>query len=32
LHQLGLDSHKLEFPSQKRLEADFGEPIREIIA
>jgi hypothetical protein len=32
LHQLGLDSHKLEFPGQKRLEADFGEPIREIIA
>ena len=32
LHQLGLDSHKLEVPGHKRLEIDFGKPIREIIA
>jgi uncharacterized protein (DUF1501 family) len=32
LHQLGLDSHRLEYPGQKRLEIDFGQPIREIIA
>jgi Protein of unknown function (DUF1501) len=32
LHQLGLDSHKLEIPGRKRLEIDFGKPIREIIA
>ncbi len=32
LHQLGLDSRKLEIPGQKRLEIDYGNPIREIIA
>jgi uncharacterized protein (DUF1501 family) len=32
LHQLGLDSHRLEFPGQKRLEIDFGSPIQDIIA
>lgn len=32
LHQLGLDPRKLEVPGQKRLEIDFGKPIREIIA
>jgi hypothetical protein len=32
LHQLGLDPHRLEVPGQKRLEIDFGEPIKEIIA
>jgi hypothetical protein len=32
LHQLGLDSHRLEYPGQKRLEIDFGQPMREIIA
>ena len=32
LHQLGLDPRRLEVPGQKRLEIDFGEPIREIIA
>jgi hypothetical protein len=32
LHQLGLNSHRLEIPGHKRLEIDFGEPIREIIA
>ncbi len=32
LHQLGLDPRKLEVPGHKRLELDFGSPIREIIA
>jgi hypothetical protein len=31
LHQLGLDPHKLEVPGRKRLEIDYGKPIREII-
>jgi uncharacterized protein (DUF1501 family) len=32
LHQLGLDSRKLEVPGRKRLEIDHGKPIAEIIA
>jgi hypothetical protein len=32
LHQLGLDSHRLEVPGRKRLEIDHGKAIREIIA
>ncbi len=32
LHQLGLDSRKLELPGRKRLDIDHGNPIREIIA
>lgn len=32
LHQLGLDPRKMEIPGRKRLEIDFGEPIREIMA
>jgi hypothetical protein len=32
LHQLGLDPHNLEVPGQKRLEIDFGEPIKQVIA
>jgi hypothetical protein len=32
LHQLGLDSRKLEVPGYKRLDIDHGAPIREIIA
>ncbi len=32
LHQLGLDSRKLEIPGYRRLEIDHGVPIREIIA
>jgi hypothetical protein len=32
LHQLGLDSRKLEIPGRKRLEIDHGRPIQEIIA
>jgi hypothetical protein len=32
LHQLGLDSRKLELPGRKRLEIDHGKIIEEIIA
>src|SRR5262245_3661687 len=32
LHQLGLDSRKLEIPGRKRLDVDHGTPIRQIIA
>lgn len=32
LHQLGLNAHHLEIPGHKRLEIDFGAPIRDIIA
>jgi hypothetical protein len=32
LHQLGLDPHKLEVPGRKRLEIDYGQPIRAIVA
>jgi hypothetical protein len=32
LHQMGLDPRKLEVPGRKRLEIDFGKPIREILA
>jgi uncharacterized protein (DUF1501 family) len=32
LHQLGLDSRKLEIPGRKRLDIDHGRPIREILA
>ena len=32
LHQLGLDSRKLEIPGRKRLEIDHGRPIDAIIA
>lgn len=31
LHQLGLDARRLEVPGRKRLDIDFGEPIKEII-
>ncbi|MDX1943854.1 MAG: DUF1501 domain-containing protein [Pirellulaceae bacterium] len=31
LHQLGLDHKAMEIPGRKRLELDFGNPIREII-
>lgn len=31
LHQLGLDPRRLEVPGHKRLEIDFGNPIREIL-
>jgi hypothetical protein len=29
---MGLDSHRLEIPGHKRLEIDYGQPIKEIIA
>jgi uncharacterized protein (DUF1501 family) len=32
LHQLGLDSRRLEVPGRKRLDIDHGKPITEIIA
>ncbi|MFO1019095.1 MAG: DUF1501 domain-containing protein [Planctomycetales bacterium] len=32
MHQLGLDPRRLEIPGRKRLEIDFGQPIREILA
>jgi hypothetical protein len=32
LHQLGLDSHKLEIPGRKRLDIEHGKVIREILA
>jgi hypothetical protein len=31
LHQIGLESRKLEIPGRKRLEIDFGKPIRDIL-
>jgi hypothetical protein len=32
LHQLGLDSRKLEVPGRRRLDIDHGKPIKEILA
>jgi len=32
LHQLGLDPRRLSVPGRKRLEIDYGDPIRAIIA
>lgn len=32
LDRLGLDNRKLNIPGRKRLEIDYGEPIREILA
>jgi len=32
LHQLGLDSRRLEVPGRRRLDIDHGEPIRAILA
>jgi hypothetical protein len=32
LHQLGLHPHRLNVPGHKRLERDYGEVIREILA
>jgi uncharacterized protein (DUF1501 family) len=32
LHQLGLDSRRLEIPGRKRLDIDHGSPIKDIIA
>jgi uncharacterized protein (DUF1501 family) len=32
LHLLGLDPHRLALPGRQRLEIDYGQPIREIMA
>ncbi len=32
MHQLGLDPRRLTVPGRKRLEIDYGQPIREIIS
>ena len=32
LHQLGIEPKRLDVPGRKRLEIDYGKPIREIIA
>ena len=32
LHQLGLDSHRLQVPGHQRLEQDFGHVIHDILA
>ncbi len=32
LHQLGIDPRSLAIPGRKRLERDFGEPIRAVIS
>ena len=32
MHLLGVDARKLELPGRKRLDIDYGTPIREIIA
>ncbi len=31
LHQLGIDPRRLEVPGRKRLDIDFGQPIKEIL-
>jgi len=31
MQQLGLDARRLEVPGRKRLDMDFGRPIKEII-
>ena len=31
-HQLGLDPRRLEVPGQKRLDVDYGNPIKEILS
>lgn len=32
MHQLGLDARRLEVPGRRRLDIDYGQPIREILA
>jgi hypothetical protein len=32
MHQLGLDARRLEVPGRRRLDIDYGQPIREIMA
>jgi uncharacterized protein (DUF1501 family) len=31
MHQLGLDARRLEVPGRRRLDIDYGQPIREIM-
>jgi hypothetical protein len=31
MHQLGIDARRLEVPGRRRLDVDYGEPIREIV-
>jgi hypothetical protein len=32
MHQLGIDARRLEVPGRRRLDIDYGQPIREIMA
>jgi hypothetical protein len=32
MHQMGLDPRRLEVPGRRRLDIDYGQPIREILA
>jgi hypothetical protein len=32
MHQLGLDPRRLEVPGRRRLDIDYGQPIKEILA
>jgi hypothetical protein len=32
MHLLGLEPRRLDVPGQKRLEIDYGSPIKEIMA
>ena len=32
LHQLGIDPRRLDIPGRKRIEVDYGHPIKAIIA
>ncbi len=32
MHQLGIDSHRLEVPGRKRLDIDHGKPILDLVA
>jgi len=32
LHQLGIDPRRLDIPGRKRIEVDYGHPIKEILA
>jgi hypothetical protein len=32
MHQLGLNARRLEVPGRRRLDIDYGQPIREILA
>jgi hypothetical protein len=32
MEQLGIDARRLEIPGRRRLDMDYGQPIREIVA